>query len=111
MFNDSTLLAARKLKDGEGRYIWQMGNVQQGVPASLNGRRYHINQAMASLAAASKAMLFGDFGQYYVRKVGSPVIGVLRERYWPDLGMAGLIRFDGELGNTAAVKHLITAAG
>lgn len=109
-FNDSTLLALRKLKDGEGRYIWQMGNVQQGVPATLNGRRYHINQAIEALAAAKKAMLFGDFGQYFVRKVGAPVIGVLRERFWPDLGMAGLIRFDGELGNSAAVKHLITAA-
>jgi HK97 family phage major capsid protein len=110
MFNDTTLLAVRKLKDAENRYIWQMGNVQGGVPASLNGHRYHINQAMDSLAAAKKAMLFGDFGQYFVRKVGAPVIGVLRERFWPDLGMAGLIRFDGELGNTAAVRHLITAA-
>jgi HK97 family phage major capsid protein len=110
MLNDSTLLAVRKLKDSEGRYIWQAGNVQQGVPAQLNGRRYHINQGLDSLAAAKKVMLFGDFAQYFVRKVGSPVIGVLRERFWPDLGMAGLIRFDGELGNTAAVKHLITAA-
>lgn len=110
MMNDSTLLAVRKLKDTEGRYIWQMGNVQQGVPGTINGRRYSINQAMASLGAAARVMLFGDFGQYYVRKVGQPVVGVLRERMWPDLGMAGLIRFDGELGNTAAVKHLITAA-
>lgn len=109
MFNDSVLLAARKLKDGEGRYIWQMGNVQQGVPASLNGRNYHINQAMASLTTGQKAMIFGDLGKYFVRKVGQPVVGVLRERFWPDLGMAGLIRFDGELGDTAAVKHLITA--
>jgi HK97 family phage major capsid protein len=109
-FNDSTLLAVRKLKDSEGRYIWQAGNVQQGVPATLNGRVYHINQAIDALAAAKKVMLFGDFGAYFVRKVGSPVVGVLRERFWPDLGMAGLIRFDGELSDAAAVKHLITAA-
>jgi hypothetical protein len=37
------------------------------------------------------------------------VIGVMRERFWPDLGIAGLIRFDGELADTAAVKHLIQA--
>lgn len=110
MFNDNTLLVMRKLKDSEGRYIWQAGNVQQGVPATLNGRRYHINQHIESLAAAKKVMLFGDFGKYFVRKVGSPVIGVLRERFWPDLGIAGLIRFDGELGDTAAIKHLVTAA-
>lgn len=110
MFNDTTLNAVRKLKDGNGNYLWQMGDVQKGIPGSFNGRPYSINQAMDSLAAAKKVMLFGDFSKYFVRKVGSPVIGVLRERFWPDLGIAGLIRFDGELGDTAAVKHLITAA-
>jgi hypothetical protein len=34
----------------------------------------------------------------------------VRERFWPDLGIAGLIRFDGVIGNNAAIKHLITAA-
>ncbi|MDE3796978.1 phage major capsid protein [Sinorhizobium meliloti] len=110
MFNDATLAAIRKLKDGDGNYLWTMGDVQKGVPGTLLGYNYSINQSMDSLAAAKKVMLFGDFGKYYVRKVGSPVIGVLRERFWPDLGIAGLIRFDGELGDVAAVKHLITAA-
>lgn len=109
MFNDLTLSAIRKLKDGEGRYIWTMGNVQQGVPNVLLGYNYSINQAMANIATGNKTLLFGDFGKYFVRKVGSPLIGVLRERFWPDLGIAGLIYFDGELGDTAAVKHLIQA--
>ena len=109
MFNDSTLKAVRKLKNGDGDYIWQAGNVQAGVPATLNGYRFYINQGMASIATGNKAMIFGDLGKYYVRKVGQPIIGVLRERFWPDLGIAGLIRFDGELADTAAVKHLILA--
>jgi HK97 family phage major capsid protein len=109
MFNDLTLAALRKLKDGDGRYIWTMGDVQNGVPGSILGYRYSINQAMASLATGNKTMLFGDFGKYYVRKVGSPMIGVKRESYWPDLGIAGLIYLDGELGDQAAVKHLIQA--
>lgn len=110
MFNDSTLAAVRKLKDGDGNYLWQMGNVQGGVPGTLLGYRYFVNQAMDSLAASKKVMLFGDLGKYYVRKVGGPVIGVMRERFWPDMGIAGLIRFDGELAQSAAVKHLATAA-
>mgnify|MGYP001271641737 CR=1 FL=1 len=113
MFNDATLAVLRKLKDGDGNYLWQMGNVQAGVPGTLLGYRYSINQAMASIpaaASASRVMLFGDFGKYYVRKVGSPIIGVMRERFWPDLGIAGLIRFDGEIAQPAAIKHLITAA-
>lgn len=113
MFNDSTLKAIRKLKDGQGNYLWQMGDVTKGVPGSLLGYNYSINQAMASIpasASASKVAVFGDFSKYYVRKVGAPVIGVLRERFWPDVGIAGLIRFDGELGVTGSIKHLITAA-
>lgn len=110
MFNDMTLAAIRKLKDGQGNFLWQMGDVTTAQPGTLLGYRYSINDDMDALAAAKKVMLFGDFAKYFVRKVGSPVIGVLRERFWPDLGIAGLIRFDGELGDTAAVKHLITAA-
>ena len=109
MFNDSTLAAIRKLKDGQGNYLWQMGDVTAGQPGTLLGYRYSVNQAMDSIATAKKVVLFGDFGKYYVRKVGGPVVGVMRERFWPDLGIAGLIRFDGEIGQSAAVKHLITA--
>ena len=111
MFNDATFNAIRKLKNGDGNYLWQMGNVQQGVPGSLLGYNYRINQAMASLGTAAKVMLFGDFGKYYVRKVGAPLIGAIQDKdFWPGFGVAGYIRFDGELADTAAVKHLITAA-
>ena len=114
MFNDSTLAAVRKLKDGDGNYLWQMGNVQQGVPGTLLGYRYYINQAMASIpaaASASRVMIFGDLGKFYVRKVGAPLIGALQDKdFWPGFGVAGYIRFDGELADAAAVKHLITAA-
>ena len=109
MFNDSTLAAIRKLKDGQGNYLWQMGDVTAGQPGTLLGYRFSINPSMDSIATAKKVVLFGDFGKYYVRKVGGPVVGVMRERFWPDLGIAGLIRFDGEIGQSAAVKHLVTA--
>lgn len=114
MFNDKTLAAIQKLKDGNGNYLWQMGNYQQGVPGTLLGYRYYINQAMASIpasASASRVMIFGDLGKFYVRKVGAPLIGAIQDKdFWPGFGVAGYIRFDGELADTAAVKHLITAA-
>jgi HK97 family phage major capsid protein len=110
MFADTTLAAIRKLKDGQGNYLWQMGDVKSGTPGTLLGRPYSVNDSMAALGVAHKVVLFGDFSKYFVRKVGAPVIGVLRERFWPDLGIAGLIRFDGELADTAAVKYLINAA-
>jgi HK97 family phage major capsid protein len=110
MMNDSVLAAVRKLKDGQGNYLWQMGDIVNGIPGTLHGHRYYINQAMASLATGQKVMLFGDLGKYYVRKVGAPMIGAIQDKdFWPGFGIAGYIRFDGELADTAAVKHLITA--
>tara|TARA_R110000787_G_scaffold214208_2_gene323498 strand:- start:4374 stop:5633 length:1260 start_codon:yes stop_codon:yes gene_type:complete len=109
MMNDSTLAAVRKLKDGNGQYLWTMGSFQAGVPQNILGYNVVVNQAMDSLATAKKVMLFGDMSKYYVRKVGGPSLFVARERFAPDYGILGYARFDGVLANTGAVKHLITA--
>ena len=110
MFNDSTLKAIRKLKDGEGNYLLSAGDITRGVTPTLLGYRYVINQAVASLATGNRVMVFGDFGKYIVRKVGQPLIGAISDKdFWPGFGIAGYIRFDGELMDTAAVKHMITA--
>lgn len=109
-FHDTTMAALRKLKDSENRYIWSAGDVTNGVPGTILGYRYKINQAMDTLAAAKKVMIFGDHAKYFVRKVGSIVLFVARERFAPDIGLLGYMRLDGELGDTAAIKHLITAA-
>ena len=109
MMNDSTLAAVRKLKDGNGNYLWQMGNYQAGVPQNILGYPVVVNQAMASIATGNKTMLFGDMSKFYVRKVGGPSIQVLTERFAPDRGILGFVRFDGVLANTAAIKHLVQA--
>lgn len=109
MFNDTTLKAIRKLKDGDGTYIWQMGDIRTDTPGVLLGKPYSVNQAMADPATGTKPIVFGDFGKYYVRKVGAPVIGVRREYYWPNIGLAGIVRLDGDLIQTGAVKHILMA--
>lgn len=113
MLSDKTLLAVRKLKDGDGNYLWQMGNVQQGVPSTINGRPFWVNDDMQGLGdgADSKVMLFGDMSAFYVRKVGQPLIGAIQDKdFWPGFGIAGYIRFDGSLSDTSAVKHLALAS-
>ena len=110
MFHDTTLLALRKLKDGQGNYLWQAGDVKGGIPAMFNNRLYSINQAMAVLGATNRVMLFGDFGKYFVRKVGAPIVGALIAKdFWPGFGIAGYMRMDGEMADTAAVKYLRNA--
>lgn len=111
MFHDNILRDLRLLKDGQGNYLWQMGDVKGGYPAMFNGRVYSINQAMAAAqATTARVMLFGDFGKYFVRKVGAPIIGAIQDKdFWPGFGIAGYIRLDGELADTAAVKYLRNA--
>lgn len=110
-FNDTTLLVLRKLKDGDGNYLLKdapdgTGRLQVG---SLS-LPYHINPDMASIGAGNKFMIAGDFGRYFVRKAGSPVLFVAREKFAPNLGILGMIRFDGECSNAAAIKHMKNAA-
>lgn len=112
MLNDSTLQALRKLKDGDGNYLWQPADGRTGAPATILGFGFAINQAMDSLAASKKAILFGDFNKYVVRRVREFAVRRLAERYaeYDQVGFIGFARFDGELLDTAAVKHLVTAA-
>lgn len=114
MFHDTTLAALKKLKDGDGNYLWQMGDIRSGAPGTLLGHTYVINNDMAELGDGvnSRVMVFGDFQKYWVRKIaGMPLIGLSNDKdFWPGFGMAGYTRFDGELSDTAAVKHLALAA-
>lgn len=112
MFNDTTLAVIRKLKDGQGNYLWQMGDIRSGEPNTILGHSYAINQAMASGAANAKTVLFGDMSRYVVRRAGNLQMLALRERYMENLqvGFIAFMRVDGELLNTAAVKHLAQAA-
>lgn len=111
MFNDQTLKALRKLKDGEGEYIWQPANVATGQPDTILNQPYSINQAVATIATGAKTMAFGAFNRYVVRRVNEFSIRRLVERYadFDQTGFIGFTRFDGELLDAAAVKVLTQA--
>ncbi|MGE4339581.1 MAG: phage major capsid protein, partial [Pigmentiphaga sp.] len=75
MFADTTMAVIRKLKDGQGNYLWQMGDVRIGAPDLILGKPYHVNDDMAAIATGNNTVLFGDQSAYLVRKVGNPLIG------------------------------------
>lgn len=114
MFNDSTLLALRKLKDSNGRPLWSPSF--QGVAPTINGTRYIINQDMPSMTTGLKSILCGDFSYYLRRAVRNLTIIRLGERY-AELGQVGIValgRWDGVLADPAGgaqspIKHLIQA--
>lgn len=110
-FNDTVLKLVRKLKDGQGNYLWSPADARTGAPATLLGNRYSINQAMANPTTGQKSVLFGAMNRYWVRRVKEVAIRRLNERYAEadQVGFIGFARYDGELMDTAAVKHLIQA--
>jgi HK97 family phage major capsid protein len=67
---------------------------------------------MDSIAASKKVMLYGDFSYYKIIQVSNFTIRRLDEKYadYLQAGFLGWGGFGGNLINSAAVKHLITAA-
>jgi HK97 family phage major capsid protein len=109
MMNDAVLAAIKKLAVGtsDASPLWQP-SMRDGAPDLIEGFPFWINQDMDSaLTTGKKIMLFGDYSKYIVRRVLGMAMRRLEERFI-DSGQIGFIafaRYDGELINTAAVKH------
>lgn len=111
MFHDTTLGALRTIKDTQGRYIWDMGNVTQNIPASIWGYGYQINQDMPTIGTGKKSIIFGDLSQYQIRQVGSPRLKRNETTYenYDQVAFLYLQAYDGNLLNQNAVKALVHA--
>lgn len=110
-FNDSTLKLLRKLKDADGRPIWEP-NVKAGAPSLIQGVPYFVNQDLPDLSAAgNKAILCGDWDKYIVRIVRNMSVKRADERYIEQdiVAFFGFTRLDGNLEDATAIKSLIVA--
>ena len=65
MMNRTAQGGIRKLKDGQGNYLWQP-SAQAGQPATLNGYPIIDMPGMPDVAANSIPALFGDFKRGYL---------------------------------------------
>ncbi len=79
VMNRTTQSVIRKMKDGQGNYLWQP-SAAPGQPPMLMGFPVAESEDMPDIAANSLAIAFGDFQQGYliVDRVG---IRVLRDPY------------------------------
>jgi HK97 family phage major capsid protein len=112
MFADTTLLALRKLKNGEGNYLWQPG--MANAPSTIDGYPYTINDDMAAMAASAKSILFGQLSRYIIRDVKGWTLMRFSEKYGEYLQVAftGFSRHDGMLidAGTNPVKYYSNSA-
>lgn len=98
--------AVRKLKDGQGNYLWQP-SYQAGQPATLAGYPITEVPGMPDVAANSTPLLFGDFKRGYqiVDRVG---VRVLRDPFSnkPYINFYTTKRVGGGLLNPDVLKAL-----
>lgn len=107
LVNDATIKAIRKLKDGQGQYLWQP-SVQAGTPDTILNRPVVTSQYMPVAAAGEKTILFGDFKYYWIADRQGRTFKRLSELYAAS-GQVGFLasqRLDGKLILPEAIKVL-----
>lgn len=109
--NDSTVKAIRKLKDGNGQYLWQPG-ITAGAPDMILGRPVRTSAYMPAIVAGAKTIAFGDFSYYWIADRQGRSFKRLNELF-AATGQVGFLasqRVDGKLVLAEAVKVLVQKA-
>lgn len=107
IINDQTLSILRKLKDGNGAYIWQP-SYQVGEPDSLLGYPVYTSAYVPTVAAGNPVIAFGDYSYYNIGDRGSRSFAELKELFAGN-GMVGFVakeRVDGRLVLPEAIQIL-----
>lgn len=105
--NDATVKSLRKIKNGQGDYLWQ-ASLTAGTPDTLLGRPVYTSSFMPTIEAGAKTVAFGDFGYYWVADREGRSFKRLNELY-AATGQVGFLaseRVDGKLILPEAVKVL-----
>lgn len=107
LMNDATLGSIRKLKDGQGNYLWGMtkDSFMAGAVGTLLGYNVVTDDFMADIGANAYPIAFGDFKQaYYV--IERKGIAVLRDpaTAFPHVRFLARRRVVGGIAKFEAVK-------
>ena len=107
IMNDATIKAVRKLKDGQGQYLWQP-SIREGVPDMLLNTHVYMSNYMPLPEAGRKAILYGDYSYYWLADRAGRTLQRLNELYamTDQVGYKLTERLDGRLILPEAVKCL-----
>jgi len=105
--NDATVKEIRKLKDGNGQYLWQP-SVSAGEPDTILNRPVKTSAYVPTIQPGAKVMAFGDFGYYWIADRQGRAFQRLNELYAANgqVGFRATQRVDGKLILKEAVKIL-----
>ncbi len=107
IMNDSTVNILRKLKDGNGQYIWEPG-IKTNDTDTILGRKVYTSTAVPNAKAGAKAIAFGDLSYYWIGDREGISFKRLNELYATkgQVGFLATKRLDGKLILPEAVKVL-----
>jgi len=107
VMNDATVKAIRKLKDGNGQYLWQP-SITAGQPDTILNRPVKTSAYVPAIAAGAKTIAFGDFSYYWVADRQGRSFQRLNELYAAtgQVGFKATQRVDGKLILPEAIKVL-----
>ncbi|MGG7518834.1 phage major capsid protein [Allorhizobium undicola] len=106
LMSDATMGTVRKLKDGQGNYLWQAPS-QAAEVATILGKPVYTDDNMPAIAANAFPIAFGDFRRGYLI-VDRTGIRVLRDPFTnkPKVHFYTTKRVGGGVANFEAIKLL-----
>lgn len=107
LMNDATISAIRKLKDGNGVYLWQP-SLQAGEPDKLLGYDLYTSPYVPTMAASAYTVAFGDFKNYWIGDRAGRTVQRLNELYATNgqIGYVATERVDGKVILTEGIQLL-----
>lgn len=107
LMNNATVKEIRKLKDGNGQYLWQP-SVQMGEPDTILNRPVKTSAYVPIIEAGKKPIAFGDFSYYWIADRQGRSFQRLNELYAAtgQVGFKATQRVDGKLTLPEAIKVL-----
>ena len=107
LMNDATIAAIRKLKDGNGVYLWQP-SLQAGEPDKLLGYDLYTSPYAPAMAASAYTVAFGDFKNYWIADRSGRTVQRLNELYSTNgqVGFVATERVDGKVILPEGIKLL-----
>lgn len=107
VLNDTTVKLLRKLKDGDGQYLWRPG-ITENAPDTILGHRIVTSEFMPGVNAGNKSIAFGDFSYYWIADRQGRTFKRLNELYATtgQIGFLASQRLDGKLILPEAIKVL-----
>ena len=107
VMNDATVKTIRKLKDGQGQYLWQP-SLTAGTPDMILNRPVYTSAYIPAIEAGAKSIAFGDFGYYWIADRQGRAFKRLNELFATtgQVGFMATQRVDGKLILPEAIKVL-----